>query len=78
MTTRLLPHHFTYSSSALLNALLNAGQDRTGQDRTGQDKTRQDKSNIDDELAQDCKHKVIIKGGNEEGNEERQMGKINQ
>ncbi len=25
--------------------------------------------NIDDELARDCKHKEIIKGANEEGNE---------
>ncbi len=29
-------------------------------------------------LAQDCKHKEIIKGANEEGNEERQVGQINQ
>ncbi len=34
--------------------------------------------NIDDELAQDCKHKEIIKGANEEGNEKTQVGQINQ
>ncbi len=39
-------------------------------------RTRQD--TCDDELAQDCKHKEIIKGANEEGNEERQVGQINQ
>ncbi len=33
---------------------------------------------FDDELAQDCKHEEIIKGANEEGNEERQVGQINQ
>ncbi len=47
--------------------------------KAGQDKanrTRQD--TCDDELAQDCKHKEIIKGANEEGNEERQVGQINQ
>ncbi len=31
-----------------------------------------------DELAQDCKHKKIIKGANEEGTEGRQVGQINQ
>ncbi len=60
-----------------------AGQDRTGQDRTGQNTTRarhgtarQGKAGsahnwgtYDEELAQDCKHKEIIKGANEEGNE---------
>ncbi len=33
---------------------------------------------FDDELAQDCKHKEIIKGANEEGKEGRQVGQINQ
>ncbi len=48
--------------------------------KTGQlarlDKTRQGRAgtgyiqgNINDELARDCKHKEIIKGANEEGNE---------
>ncbi len=40
-------------------------------DRTGQD-------TCDGELAQDCKHKETIKGANKEGNEERQVGQINQ
>ncbi len=36
-----------------------------------QDRARQGRQDTcDDELAQDCKHKEIIKGGNEEGNEE--------
>jgi len=30
--------------------------------------------NIEEELAQDCKHKEIIKGANEEGNEENTAG----
>ncbi len=34
--------------------------------------------NINNELAQDCKHKEIIKGANEEGNEKTQVGQINQ
>ncbi len=29
-------------------------------------------------LAQDCKHKENIKGANEKGNEERQVGQMNQ
>ncbi len=44
-----------------------AWQGRTGQDRTQQDTC--DDDNINDELARDCKHKEIIKGANEEGNE---------
>ncbi len=36
------------------------------------------KGNIDEELAPACKHKEIIKGANEEGNEQRQLGQINQ
>ncbi len=66
------------------------GQDRTGQDRTGQDRTGQDRTgqvrtgqvtrhtSNDDEPTQNCKHKEIIKGANEEGNEGEQLGKINQ
>ncbi len=53
-------------------------QDKTRQDKTRQDKTRQEWETFDDELAQDCKHKEIIKGANEEGNEGRQVGQINQ
>ncbi len=37
-----------------------------------QDRARQDTCN--DELARDCKHKEIIKGENEEGNEENTGG----
>ncbi len=48
-----------------------------------QDRARQGRNRIhsgwnDDELAQDCKHKEIIKGANEEGNEGEQLGKIKQ
>ncbi len=52
-----------------------------GEKQTGRlDKTRQD---IDDptygnEPTQNCKHKEIIKGANKEGNEGKQLGKINQ
>ncbi len=53
----------------------NRQDSRTGQDRTGQDFKQ---GNIDDELARDCKHKEIIKGANEEGNEKTQVGQINQ
>ncbi len=37
----------------------------------------QDTSNID-KPTRNCKHKEIIKGANEEGNEGEQLGKINQ
>ncbi len=47
-----------------------------GLGRAGHNKTRQEQETFDDELAQDCKHKEIIKGGNEEGNEGRQVGQI--
>ncbi len=42
----------------------------------GQGTTRQGRNQetFDDKLAQDCKHKEIIKGANEEGNEGRQVG----
>ncbi len=45
---------------------------------TRQGKARQEQETFDDELAQDCKDKAIIKGANEEGNEERRVGQINQ
>ncbi len=51
------------------------------QDRTRQDKARQGRIHPglnNDELVQDYKHKEIIKVANEEGNEERQVGQINQ
>ncbi len=38
----------------------------------------QEQETFDDELAQDCKHKEIIKGANEEGKEGRRVGQINQ
>ncbi len=38
----------------------------------------QEQETYDDELAQDCKHKKIIKGANEEGNEGRQVVQIKQ
>ncbi len=36
---------------------------------TRQDRAGYNQGNINDELARDCKHKEIIKGANEEGNE---------
>ncbi len=50
----------------------------TWQGLAGQGKARQEQETFDDKLAQDCKHKEIIKGANEEGNEGRQVGQINQ
>ncbi len=41
-------------------------------------RARDNQGNIDNKLAQDCKHMEIIKGANEEGNEGRQVGQINQ
>ncbi len=61
-----------------------AGQGRTRQDKAGQGRTRQDKAGhrrhltLGNEPTQNCKHKEIIKGANEEGNEGKQLGKINQ
>ncbi len=49
-----------------------ARQDRARQGR--QDTTGYMRWNINDELARDCKHKEIIKGANEEGNEENTGG----
>ncbi len=57
------------------------GQGRAGQDRTGQDRTRQDarhRKHSTMKLAQDCRHKEIIKGANEEGDEITQVWQINQ
>ncbi len=60
------------------------GQGWAGLDWTGLDWTRQDwTQDIDDptygnEPTRNCKHKEIIKGANDEGNEGKQLGKINQ
>ncbi len=57
------------------------GKARQGKARQGkarQGKARQEQETFDNKLAQDCKHKEIIKGANEEGNKGRQVGKINQ
>ncbi len=43
------------------------------QDKAGQD-TRHTRYN--DEPTRNCKHKEIIKGANDEGNEGKQLGKI--
>jgi len=53
-----------------------AGQGTTKKARQGKISTRQ--GNIRRRTGQDCKHKEIIKGANEEGNEERQVGQIDQ
>ncbi len=46
--------------------------------KTGQGKARLEQETFEDELAQDCKHKEIIKGANEEGNEgKNRWGKLN-
>ncbi len=42
----------------------------------GQGTTRQEQETFDDELAQDCKHKEIIKGANEEVTREGRWGKL--
>ncbi len=56
-----------------------AGQGRTRQGRTGQGWTghRRHLTN-GNEPTRNCKHKEIIKGANDEGNEGKQLGKINQ
>ncbi len=46
--------------------------DKAGLDRTGQDI---DDPTYGNELTRNCKHKEIIKGANEEGNEGKQLGK---
>ncbi len=66
-----------------------AGQGRTRQDKAGQGRTRQDKAGqgrtrhrrhqtLGNEPTRNCKHKEIIKGANDEGNEGKQLGKMNQ
>ncbi len=50
---------------------------KAGLDRAGQGWT-QTTSNIRYEPTRNCKHKEIIKGANYEGNEGKQLGKINQ
>ncbi len=52
-----------------------AGQGRAGQGRAGQGTKH---TSNDNEPTRNCKHKEIIKGANEEGNEGEQLGKINQ
>ncbi len=51
--------------------------DWTGLDWTGH-KTYADESTYGNEPTWNCKHKEIIKGANEEGNEGEQLRKINQ
>ncbi len=55
-----------------------AGQGRTRLDEAGQGRTGQDTRHTsnDDEPTQNCKHREILKGANEEGNEGEQLGKI--
>ncbi len=50
-------------------------EERRGEERRGEDFNQ---GNIDNELAQNCKHKEIIKGANVEGNEIKQVGHVNQ
>ncbi len=54
-------------------------QGRAGQGWTGQDKAGQGRHlTLGNEPTRNCKHKEVIKGANEEGNEGKQLGKINQ
>ncbi len=59
-----------------------AGQGRAGQGRAGQDmawhKTYADEPTYGNEPTRNCKHKEIIKGANEKGNEGEQLGKMYQ
>ncbi len=55
-----------------------ARQGKARQGRAEEGRAGQEQETFVNELAQDCKHKDIIKGANEEGNEERQVGQINQ
>ncbi len=50
--------------------------DKAGLDKAGH-KTYDDPT-YGNEPTRNCKHKEIIQGANEEGNEEEQLGKINQ
>ncbi len=53
------------------------GKKRTA-GRLGKAGSAHDRGTYENELAQDCKHKEIIKGANEEGNELTEVGEINQ
>ncbi len=56
-----------------------AGQGWAGQGRAGLDKAgHRQHLTLGNEPTRNCKHKEIIKGANEEGNEGKQLGKINQ
>ncbi len=59
----------------------NNKQNKQKQPRRGKTDWQADKAGhktYDDEPTQNCKHKKILKGANEEGNEGRQVGQINQ
>ncbi len=50
-----------------------------GEKQTGLDRTHDiDDTTYGNEPTRKCKHKEIIKGANEEGNEGKQLGEINQ
>ncbi len=56
-----------------------AGKGRAGQGRAGQGRAQDiDNPTYGNEPTRNCKHKEILKGANEEGNEGKQLGKINQ
>ncbi len=58
-----------------------AGQGRAGQGRAGQGRAGQGRAGhltLGNEPTRNCKHKEIIKGANDEGNEGKQLGKLNQ
>ncbi len=54
-----------------------AGLDKAGW-KAGLDTRHQTTPTYGNEPTRNCKHKEIIKGANEEGNEGKQLGKINQ
>ncbi len=58
----------------LASRLGRAGQGWTGQDKAGHRRH----PTLGNEPTRNCKHKEIIKGANVEGNEGKQLGKINQ
>ncbi len=62
----------------LAGKLGKAGQGTTRKARQGKSGSAHDRGTYDDELAQDCKPKEIIKGAKEEDNKGRQVGQINQ
>ncbi len=55
-----------------------AWQSRTGQDRARQDRAGQGRAHRMTNWHRTANTKEIIKGANEEGNEERRVGQINQ